>query len=56
MCGMFQRKSNQAEGHLLDVEIVPGNVRVARKRKVREEALEYWLVATLQDMLGSACA
>lgn len=38
---MFQRKSNQAVGELLGVEIVAGNVLVARKGKVREEAVEY---------------
>lgn len=39
--GMFQRKLNQALGELLDVGIVAGNVLVARKGKVREEAVEY---------------
>lgn len=53
MCGMFQRKSNQAQGELLDVEIVPGNVLVARKGKVREEAVEY--CATGWWQLFGAC-
>lgn len=39
--GMFQRKQNKAFGELLDVEIVVGNVLVARKGKCREEAVEY---------------
>lgn len=38
---MFQKKLNQALGELLDVGIVAGNVLVARKGKVREEAVEY---------------
>lgn len=38
---MFQRKLNQALGELLDVDIVAGNVLVARKGKVWEEAVEY---------------
>ncbi|PKU48421.1 hypothetical protein llap_1253 [Limosa lapponica baueri] len=41
LVGMFQRKSKQALGELFNVEIVAGNVLVARKGKVREEAVEY---------------
>lgn len=38
---MFQGKRNQALGKLLDVDIVAGNVLVARKGEVWEEAVEY---------------